>query len=177
MNNFTNLSFDEIIKKILPVLKRITYKLNGHFTFFNEEDLYQEALLHLWVDYEGGKLDDKTDSYILQGCYFHLKNYIRMVQDKAWLVSIDVFVNEENSETGYQGLCLVDPKPCRNDTSCKMLIEDILNDGLTKREKEVFSFYLEGLTTREIGKKLGVSHVRVVKLQNKIKIKCKKFRD
>lgn len=177
MNNFNNLSFEEIIKNLSPVLKRITYKLNGRFTFFNEDDLFQEALLHLWLNYESGKLGDKTDSYILQGCYFYLKNYIRIAQDKARLVSIDTPVNEEHSETKCDGLSLEDPRSCRDYASSKMLIEDIFNDGLTKREKEVFSFYLEGLTTREIGVKLRISHVRVVKLQSKIKIKCQKFRD
>ncbi len=169
--------FEQLVKKISPKLKGITHKLNGRFTFFNDDDLFQEALLHLWLDYESGKLGDKTDSYILQGCYFHLKNYIRIVQDKSRLVSIDAPINEENPDLGCYESYLEDPKPCRDDTSRKMLVEDILNDGLTKREKEVFSFYLEGLTTREIGEKLGVSHVRVVKLQKKIKIKCQKFRD
>ncbi len=177
MDNFNEISFNKIVKKLSPVLKRITYKLNGHFTFFNEEDLYQEAVLHLWVDYAGGKLGDKTDSYILQGCYFHLKNYIRIVQDKARLVRIDAPLSKDNFESEYDVLSLEDPKSYRDYTSSKMLVEDILNDGLTKREKEVFSFYLDGLTTREIGTKLGISHVRVVKLQNKIKIKCQKFRD
>lgn len=177
MDNFDERSFNKIIKKLSPVLKRITYKLNGHFTFFNEEDLYQEALLHLWVDYTGGKLSDKTDSYILQGCYFYLKNYIRMTQDKTRLVSIDAAVSEDNSETISDELCLEDPKLCRNDASNKILIENILNDSLTEREKQVFSFYLKGLTTREIGERLGISHVRVVKLQSKIKVKCQKFRD
>ena len=58
-----------------------------------------------------------------------------------------------------------------------MLIEEILNDGLTRREKEVFCLALEGLTTREIGSRLGISHVRVVKLKGKIRDKCKKYRD
>lgn len=177
MDNANKLYFDEILKKLSPVLKRITYKLNGHFTFFSEDDLYQQALLHLWLDYQGGKLSDKTDSYILQGCYFYLKNYIRMVQDKARLISLDAPVREENFVSEYNGLCLEDPEPYRDNTFRKMLIEDILNGGLTKREKEVFSFYLEGFTTREIGEKLGISHARVVKLEGKIKIKCQKFRD
>ncbi len=169
--------YEELVKKLSPKLKGITHKLNGRFTFFTDDDLFQEALLHLWVDYKGDKLSDKTDSYILQGCYFHLKNYIRIVQDKSRLVSIDAPVNEKNPELGCYGSCLEDPKPYRDGIANKILIEDILNDGLTEREKEVFSFYLKGLTTREIGEKLGVSHVRVVKLQNKIKIKCQKFRD
>ena len=61
-----NMSFEELLEKITPTLKRITYRLNGHFSFFNDEDLFQEALMHLWVEFQQGKLNDKTDSYILQ---------------------------------------------------------------------------------------------------------------
>ena len=77
------MSFDVLMKRISPTLQRITQKLNGHFTFMDHEDLFQEALLHLWTDFQNGSLSDKTDSYVLQGCYYHLKNYIRKVQDSA----------------------------------------------------------------------------------------------
>ncbi len=168
--------FNELVKRISPKLRGITHRLNGRFTFFNDEDLYQEAVSHLWVDYQGGKLSDKTDSYILQGCYFHLKNHIRTVQDKASLVSIDTFASEEDRSL-EEIICLEDPVSCFENAHNRMLIEDILNDGLTRREKEVFSLCLEGLTTREIGKILNISHVMVVKLRGRIKDKCQKFKD
>lgn len=167
--------FEELIKRLSPKLNGITHKLNGRFTFFNEDDLYQEALVHLWMDYKDSKLTDKTDSYILQGCYFHLKNYIRKVQDKACLVSMHTIVNEEEGLELEGILSLEDPKTYFDDINSKVLIEEILNDGLTKREKEVFSLCLKGLTTREIGNRLGISHVRVVKLRGKIKEKCRKY--
>ena len=87
--------FEDLLKKISPVLKRITYRLNGHYAFFNDEDLYQEALIHLWQDYQGGKLQDKTDSYILQGCYFYLKNYLRKAKIKAGWISLEALNDEE----------------------------------------------------------------------------------
>ena len=79
--------FEEMLRKLSPTLRRITHKLNGHFTFFDEDDLFQEALEHLWMAFQDGSLGDKTDSYVLQGCYFHLKNYIRKTADKAKLIS------------------------------------------------------------------------------------------
>lgn len=75
------LSFEALVGKLTSTLRRITRKLNGHFTFMDDQDLFQEALIHLWSCFQSGSLDDKTDSYILQGCYFHLKNYIRKAQD------------------------------------------------------------------------------------------------
>lgn len=173
MINSTNNNFEDTVKRIAPVLKRITYRLNGHFSFFNEEDLFQEALLRLWQDFNYGKLNDKTDSYILQGCYFYLKNYLRKNYDKANLIRLDNLREGEDSDLG-EILSLKDPYPYFDAIHCKMLEEEIKNNGLTKREKEVFSLALEGLTTREIGNRLGISHVRVVKLRNKIKEKCKK---
>jgi len=48
---------------------------------------------------------------------------------------------------------------------------------LTKREKGIVSYCADGLTMREIGKILGVSHVRVVKLMRRIRVKCDKHLD
>lgn len=170
-------NFEGLIKRISPILKRITYKLNHHLSFFNNEDLYQEALLHLWLDFQAGKLNDKTDSYILQGCYFHLKNYIRKNHDKAKLTSLENRdVDGEAFDLG-KILVLKDPKSCFELINCNLLVEKINNNGLTPREKEVFNLALNGLTVREIAGRLGVSHVRVVKLKGRIKEKCRKYID
>jgi len=169
--------FEQIINRISPKLRGITHRLNGRFTFFNEDDLYQEAVLRLWLNYRNGALSNKTDSYILQGCYFHLKNYIRKTQDKARLISMHASADSEGSPELEQVLSLEDPKAYFEDINGKILVEEILHSSLTEREKEVLSFCLNGLTTREIGEILGVSHVSVVKLRNSIKLKCQKYRN
>lgn len=167
--------FEELVKRISLTLKRIIYKLNGHFSFFNEEDLFQEALIHLWQDFQQRKLDDKTDSYILQGCYFYLKNYIRKVKDKTCLVSLDILINEEG-KNWEEILFLGTHNFCFNNLESKLLLEHIQNNGFTRREKDVFNLCLEGLTTREMGKRLGISHVRVVKIKKNLKAKLKDFK-
>ena len=43
---------------------------------------------------------------------------------------------------------------------------------LSEKEKNVFSLLLEGYTVREVGYKLRVSHVRIVKLKQGIVKKC-----
>jgi RNA polymerase sigma factor (sigma-70 family) len=161
------MSFDVLIKRISPTLQRITQKLNGHFTFMDHEDLFQEAVLHLWTDFQGGSLDDKTDSYLLQGCYFHLKNYIRTVQDKAPLVSLSDVVDEE--AVRLEEILETEDVAAFDYVDGKMQVEALLDTGLTQREQDVLSLSIEGLTTREIGKKLGISHVAVVKVRNKLK--------
>lgn len=172
------MQFESLVNRITPTLRRIVYKLNWQANFFNEDDLYQEAILQLWLDYQQGKLADKTDSYILQGCYFHLKNYLRKNCDKANLTSLE---NSINLEGGVIGLCNIlpreEPDSLFESVNCKLIIERINNNGLTKREKEVFCLALEGLTVREIALKLGISHVRVVKLKARLKDKCRKYID
>jgi DNA-directed RNA polymerase specialized sigma subunit len=59
----------------------------------------------------------------------------------------------------------------------KMLSETILNNGLSKREKDILIFLSKGFTMREIGSFLGVSHVRVVKIVGSIREKCQKYAD
>ncbi|MCX7661496.1 MAG: sigma-70 family RNA polymerase sigma factor [Candidatus Omnitrophica bacterium] len=165
------MSFEELVKRISPTLKKITYKLNGHFSYFNDNDLYQEALLYLWQEFSSAKLQDKTDSYILQGCFYYLKNFLRKKREKVKLVSIDSFVKNEEDidlEEKLPSECYVDSIESLENN---LLLEQIQNNDLTKREKEVISLYLEGLTVREIGKKLNISHVRVIRIRNNIKRK------
>lgn len=171
-----NDTFEILVKRISPTLKRITYRLNGHFSFFNDEDLFQEALIHLWQDFRKGKLQDKTDSYILQGCYFHLKNYLRKTKVKAKVVSLETIVNEEGANLEEILFLENEDRKYLDYLNDKLLTEAIRNNGLTQREKEILSFSAEGLTTREIGRRLGISHVRVVKLMVSIRNKCRKYR-
>lgn len=170
--------FEDLIKKLSPRLKRITYKMNGHFSFLNDEDLFQEALIHLWEDFKAGELDNKTDSYILQGCYFHLKNYLRKVNKKARLVSLDAIVNEDEPSLGE--MLFIEDKTARDyfdDLNREILLEEFLNSELDWKERNVFLLHLEGLTTREIGRKIDASHVWVVKLMDKIRQKCSRYRE
>jgi len=170
------MTFEVMLKRISPTLKRITYKLNGHFSFFNDEDLFQEALAHLWVDFRAGKLNDKTDSYILQGCYFYLKNYLRKTQDKLRLVSIDTLIDEVGLDL-EETLATAGSLPAYENLDEGLLSERMQRLGLTPRENDILSFSMKGLTVREIGKKLGISHVMVVKLKGKIKDKCSRLKE
>lgn len=172
------MEFDKLTKRLTPKLKGIAYKLNHRFTFFNDEDLFQEALIHLWKEFLSGKLADKTDSYILQGCYFYLQNYIRTVKDKFISFSLDIpaslekdgfeeslFLKDEKSDSYFERL------------NQELIIGVIRNNGLTNREKELLPLFAEGLTVREIGKRVGVSHVRILKMRDEIRGKCRKHLD
>ena len=166
------MEFEKFIEKISPKLKAITHKLNGKYTFFSEEDLYQEAAVYLWQKNSKNELSDKTTSYILQGCMFHLKNHIRKIYKKIDInsVSLNGLVKERNIELDDLA---VDPQRQREQADSRerdLMIKDI-NSILSDREKKILSLRLKGFTTREAGKRLGVSHVAIVKMEKKIKDK------
>jgi RNA polymerase sigma factor (sigma-70 family) len=53
------------------------------------------------------------------------------------------------------------------------MVRDTALGRLDEREKEIVRLSAEGLTVREIGSRLGISHVMVVKMRKKIRIKCR----
>lgn len=165
------MSFEELVIKISPVLRKITYKLKGYSYFLNEEDLFQETAIFLWDNYKQGKLSDKTDSYILQGCYFYLKNYLRKARDKVCLMSIEYLIEQEGVELKELVFC-EKQKPDFRDLDSEMLNKRIGRIGLTARENEVLSLSMDGVTIRDIGRQLGISYVMVLKIKNNIKGKC-----
>ena len=173
-----NMQFDVLLKRISAKLKGITYNLKDHSILFSQDDLHQEALAHLWKSFKAGALEDKTDSYVLQGCYFHLKNYIRTHAKRINFVSLYSQYDNEDATRLEEAIAdtfdKFDYLDCLSD---KLLAEVIQNNGLSLREKEILSFYARGLTTREIGRELGISHVRVVKMTKCIREKCRKYTD
>jgi RNA polymerase sigma factor (sigma-70 family) len=172
------MEFEKLAEKLTPKLKAIAYKLNHRFTFFNDEDLFQEALMHLWKENAAGKLANKTDSYILQGCYFYLQNYIRTAKDKYISCNLEAH-SAEDSEHYQESPELKDERSGDyfERLNREMICDVIRNNGLTSREKELLPFFSEGLTIREIGRKAGVSHVSVLKMKEEIRRKCRKHLD
>ncbi len=167
-------NFDDMTKELSPTLRRIVRRMNCRSTFFSDDDLYQEAMIHMWVLYCNGMLDDKTDSYILQGCYFHLKNYLRTTLDKTKLTSLNTLIDAQ--DTALEETLASKEGRERDDLDAALLQELIALKGLSKRENKVLRLSMDGLTTREIGHKLGVSHVMVVKIKARIKEKCRALR-
>ena len=173
--------FEELVIKVSPVLKRIVYRIRVRYPFLGEDDLFQEALIHLWSDFQNGILDDKTDSYILQGCYFYLKNYLRKVKDKNRLISIEMLLGDgQGEQLPHDNLLLLHDErngDGRSELNDRLLAETILNNGLTSREKYLLRLCSEGLTTRQMGQRLGISHVGVVKMLARIREKSRKYLD
>jgi len=56
------------------------------------------------------------------------------------------------------------------------LLKEDVGKKLTSREKEIFELLFSDFTTREIGEKLHISHVMVIKVKKKIRNRCRKFK-
>ena len=158
------MTFEAMIEKFSPALKKIAGKMNGHGAFFDDEDLYQETLLHLWSAYREGFIEGKTDSYILQGCYFHLKNYLRGINDKALFISLSAPAGDEGlaleEVISFEGMTALEHLEGEFDTRSM-----IQKSGLTDREHEILRLLMEDMTVREVGNTLGISHVMVVRIK------------
>ncbi|MFQ5866525.1 MAG: sigma-70 family RNA polymerase sigma factor [bacterium] len=173
-------NFERSLEGLFPRLKGIAKRVNGHlrFThahqrwagFIDEDDLMQEMSLHLWKKWKQGELEGKTESYLLQSCWFHLQNYLRTVDDKGEIISFDEPIDSEETTLGE--IIPDNSQHLPELINWKIIIEKMRTNGLTKREKEVFALCLEGYTLREIGKRLDISFVRVSKIQKHI---CKKW--
>ena len=157
------MTYVEIVKKLRPRLERIAIKMDRGTARFDSKDLLQEALVHLWTQWKTGSLADKTDSYILQGCYFHICNYLRKNRRAAEIGAAHRHPDE------------MPPVPAvtyRPELNC---IADDIVSRLTPRERRVLLMRAEGFTTREIGRRLGVSHVMVTKIVREIRLKAASF--
>ncbi len=168
-------NFEDFFQEIRMPLRIMVRRLNGHHQELDDEDLFQEASIHLWQRFCNNELVDKNKSYILKSCYFNLKNYLRNKSFSYRLTSLEEPIDDS-------GTTLKDVLPCEkglngdsDELEKSLLIEGIKKCGLTSREKEVLELFLQDLTTREIAKQLNVSHVRVVKLMASIKARYKKW--
>ncbi|MDD4956373.1 MAG: sigma-70 family RNA polymerase sigma factor [Candidatus Omnitrophica bacterium] len=171
------MKYEEMVTRLKPRLKAISHKVCTRYTYCDSDDFLQEALLHLWLMHGNGSLEDKTESYILQGCYFFLKNYIRKICKSVDANSVSLFALVEDGEYTL-GDTLVSDAYIKDTASVEIfLLLDEVDRNFNEREKDVFYYQMEGYTTREIGEKIGISHVMVVKTRSRIKEKCEKLRD
>ncbi len=167
------MEFKELVDKFS---KRIRYLVSNSVIpsqGIGKEDLYQEILIHLWQSWSQGELEGKTDSYIIKGCYFYLKNYLRKFGEKARIINLNEPIDEESDIS--LGELIPDPRPLFDERIDNILfIQQMKEKELTRRENEVFELLSQGYTLRDIGKSLGISHVRVLKIKEHI---SKKFKD
>jgi len=161
--------FNQWVSPFLPTLYTISGKIGKLPQWVDREDVVSQMLFDLWEKWKRGELQNKPTSYIFRNCWFAAQNYRRTSKDKILALSLDKPVDEE----GTPLITLIE-----DDSSFFQTIEIKqsickLKEKLTQREKEVFHLQKQEYTTREIAKKLGISHVRVVRIQQNIRKKAR----
>ncbi|HAM38311.1 MAG TPA: hypothetical protein DCP53_02760 [Elusimicrobia bacterium] len=169
------MNFNDIIELVKKELEQISLRYNNYSNYVDKNDLFSEMILHLWQEWKCKKFDNKTKSYIIQSCYFYLRNYLRINEDKYKILSLDDSVNDD-------GLTVKDTisdnsVPMLDVVEYDMVFQKIVNNGLSRIEKEIYKLIYNEYTVREIGKKLNISHTMVVKHKKNILKKVSKYYD
>jgi DNA-directed RNA polymerase specialized sigma subunit len=97
-----------------------------------------------------------------------------MTLDKAKMVSLYKLIDEDDCT--LEDVITIKGRTAMDAAEERIIVDDATLNGLTDREKEVLTLSMEGSTVREIGEKLGISHVMVVKLRGKLKEKYAKLK-
>ena len=163
--------FKQWVNPFLPTLRKISGRIGKIPLWMDKEDLLSQMVLDLWEKWRRGDLRDKTASYIFRSCWFAAQNYLRKYKDKISLLSLDEPIDEE-------GTPFIELMEHNSSFFLGFQIKqgiDKLKEYLNQREQEVFHLQTQEYTTREIGQRLGISHVRVVKIQQHIRAKGKEI--
>ncbi|MBN2407464.1 MAG: sigma-70 family RNA polymerase sigma factor [Elusimicrobia bacterium] len=166
------MKFDEILKIFRPGLISISKTLGYGDGSADFEDILQEMIIHLWDLWKKGKIDTNTRSYILQSCWFHAKNCIRKSKKSRTPISLEASYDDTDGKNNIMDFMLDDAEPTEEEFDGRMTIKNILSNGLSRREKDIFRFTLEGYTLRDIGEMLGVSFVTVYNTLEEVKRKA-----
>lgn len=167
------MSFETLFNRISPRIKRMAKSYKANCSFLDEDDLYQEMCIHLWNNFKEGLPGHINDAYVVRGCNLYLLNVLRKEKEKVQVLSLENPFNEDGNT--LKDVLPDTREPFDSYIEKKITIEDIKNNGFSRREKKVFTLRLSGFTLREIGKKLGISHVMVLKIEKKFRRKCQKF--
>jgi RNA polymerase sigma factor (sigma-70 family) len=151
---------------MLEQLGKLVVRLTANSAL--RDDLMQEALIHLWQVQEQNP--GQTKNWYLQNCRFHLLHYLasgRSVDSPKRRAS-QVHPSEDQSDNGDNWLDRFEASDTVvQDVSARDMLSS-LSKVLTTRELRVLQWLAEGLGTREIAQRLGISHPMVSKLRRKI---------
>jgi RNA polymerase sigma factor (sigma-70 family) len=131
------------------------------------EDLMQEALIHLWQVQE--QRPGQTDAWYLQNCRYHLQHYL----------SAGRSVDSHKRSSSKVDLSEFDGDPSglvENASAADLVREQVnardiisaLSKRISPREQLILKYLAEGLGTREIARRLKLSHPMIIRHRRKI---------
>lgn len=161
----------------LRSLRGIVKRLFPDWTL--EDDLVQEAVVHFWV--VKSQLPGRTQSWYLQSCEYHLRNYLRSGRslDSLKHRTAKLTTPDLKSDTPEDDMLLepLDQVSWREETLAQVAAHDMVSElsrWLSARQKLILNDLADGLGVREIAQRLGISHKAVGRHRRKIAILARK---
>jgi RNA polymerase sigma factor (sigma-70 family) len=138
------------------------------------EDLMQEALIHLWQVQEQNP--GQTKNWYLQNCRFHLLHYLALGRsvDSPKRRASQVHPSDQTEDSDGWLERFESGESVLQDVSARDILA-AMSTLLSDREMSILQWLSDGVGTREIGKRLGISHPMVIKLRRKIATFAKKL--
>lgn len=152
------MEFAEVVEKLETNLRRIAYNITGNKA--DQDDLLQEGWLYLWENRE--KLNHKTTSYLLRGCYFHFVDYLRQGSSIDSKLRENVTVISLYSTSGEGQASFISDIPSRVADAMDVLVAKDLKEQVKKRLnvrlKETYDLLVQGYSCGEIARKFRLTH-------------------
>lgn len=171
MHNELSMQFPQVLEKLRPKLTAIASVLTNNRT--EQEDLLQEMQIFLWRNRE--KIKNERLSYVLRGCYFFGKDYLKRGKsiDSKKRDSVTVISMYSINKGEEIVLNIPHGSPDPYDILITEDLKRIMGEEMGPRLKKTYELLLEGNTLSEIAEKLGLSYegvrVRVKKIRRRVK--------
>jgi RNA polymerase sigma factor (sigma-70 family) len=167
------MKFEEFIKELNSKIYAIALNISKIDRNIEVTDIVQEMHLHLWAKWKNNDTKGYTNSYLLQSCWFYIKNFLRKYETNSKYISLDDPFNDDEYNFMIDFIS-EDADSVSELSEYNFMVDKIKTCGLTEREKDVFDLLLMGYTLREIGSILKISNVRVSKIQSNLRKKAKR---
>ncbi len=163
------MEFTETVEKLKAKLRKIAGNVTNNRA--DQDDLLQEGWLYLWKNRE--KLENKTISYLLTGCYFRFIDYLKQGRsiDSKSRENITVISLYYISDEGQAPLVSIIPSRVEDvkDALIAKDLEEQIRNRLNTKLKETYDLLLEGHTLGGIAKRFNLTH-------EAIRLRVKKIR-
>lgn len=169
------MKFTETVEKLETKLRRIAGDVTGNKA--DQDDLLQEGWLYLWKNRE--KLENKTISYVLKGCYFRFIDYLKQgssidSKSRENVTVVSLYYISDEGQTPLMSIISSGAEDARDVLIARDLEEQIRN-RLNAKLKETCDLLLEGYTIGEIAKELNLTHEAVRLRVKKIRTIAKEY--
>jgi len=153
--------FAETVEKLETKLRKIAGNVTNNKA--DQDDLLQEGWIYLWKNKE--KLENKTVSYVLTGCYFRFIDYLKQGSsiDSKSRENVTVISLYYTRDEGQASLVSIIPSRGENikDALIAKDLEEQIRNRLDAKLRETYDLLLKGHTLSEMAKEFNLTHEAV----------------